>query len=137
LDLFSDATLLKYVAGRASAEIVGDVSIGMSGIIDTSAVVFQAGGFVAVRPTGANAPSSVAHILSLPGHATLGLSPFAPVSDRVLQFPPLVRRNVLVQSVIGRDPIVYAYVNGVGYSSVHLTLTGMIELSGVGTLELW
>jgi hypothetical protein len=75
--------------------------------------------------------------MSVPGKATLAVSQLAMVTDRVLELPPLTRRDVLVKSVIGSNPVVYAQVGAIGYDEIYLTVTGQLELSGVGNLKLW
>jgi hypothetical protein len=135
LDIYNHSSARMICNGRQSAQIVGPLSVQVTlAPADAAAAVTLLSGWVAVMPEarGSQAyPDTVERIAVLPGAIALTVSPLVSGTG-VLQIPPGVRNDMIIQQVIGRDPILVFAFSSANVRSITLIVSGNVALSGIG-----
>jgi len=134
-DIFAHQSVEIMKAGRMSAKLVSPLTIQVTiAPADAAAPSTLLSGWVAIMPearTGQTYPNTVAGVSCLPGAIAITVSPLVSGTG-VLPIPPGIRDDAIIQTVVGRDPVLVFAFAKVNISSAQLVVSGELQLSGIG-----
>jgi len=132
--LFTDPTIKRICSGRLSAEFIGPLTVSVTGLVFGTAAPPFANGWIAMRQDQDDITVKYLWTASLPGAVPLSLSPTG-VTQSLLEFAPGCHRNVLLNPVVGKDPMVVYSLTGSNVSKAAIVVSGKLHLSGMGQVD--
>lgn len=134
--LFEQPGFAKVAAGRASAILVGDLTVSVTIVPTASPSVIFCSGVVALRKDVKDCKESypLKTISMFPGKSTVNVS-LAGASASPLGIPPGIAINAKVFPIIGAHPRVYFAFERVGIKSLIVSISGAVSLGGLSEVD--
>jgi len=136
LPIYTCPTVSPIYRGRASAELVGPLTVHLAAKFKTNATVFALNGFAALRgyPAQSTYKTTIAGVAAYPGSVSLTLTQAISTSG-ILELPPGIHTNMIIVPVIGKPPALIFAFNMIGIEEVTIAVSGLVHLSGVGEIS--
>jgi hypothetical protein len=136
IDLFAERSLTAHCHGRLSATI-GPTILSVIPIASTTATVVFATGAVAIRGLSRTPDlvlgefGTIESLLKLP-YSQPVLATQMGESTVPLVMPPGIQTNVLINQIIGRNPVILIRVQALGANTVIVRIAGNVTVDGIG-----
>jgi hypothetical protein len=134
VDLYAQLGIRAHCRNRLSAEILGSLRVSLVIEPASNVTAVFASGVVALRAHTKTPKTDFAVVAQYPLAVAI-TSTLVSTQVVELQFPPEIRRNVLIQQTIGYRPNLLFSFHTVGVKTLNLIISGQLHLSGMGEVD--